>query len=135
MNVLALCRYLILILLSSTEIAFAANHIAWLIHPSAKNSPAIELSTKEGLWRLLGGDRTLLVEMKAPPLKKGYVLNFGDCRIEGVLRHDFVAMVRHKPGREWSPEVFAIWIADPEKKKFRRQPGKGVECRNELYGI
>lgn len=52
-----------------------------------------------------------------------------------MLRHDLVAMVRHKIGREYSHEVSAIWITDPEKKKFRQQSGKGVKCRNESCGV
>ncbi|MBI2746250.1 MAG: hypothetical protein HYX45_11760 [Burkholderiales bacterium] len=129
------CVLLSLALISSAVVAKDQNFVGWLIYPTQAGSPSIELPTERGPWRLLRPDGSLIVEMTQPRLKPGYTFNFGECRIGGVIRHDLVAMVRHVNAREWSKEVEAVWIADPEARHFIAQFGKNIECRNEGYGV
>ncbi|MBI2744211.1 MAG: hypothetical protein HYX45_01385 [Burkholderiales bacterium] len=129
------CVLLSLALISGAVVAKNQNFVGWLIYPTQAGSPSIELPTERGPWRLLRPDGTLLAEMAQPRLKLGYTFNFGECRIGGVIRHDLVAMVRHVNTREWSKEVVTAWIADPKAGRFISLSGRGIECRNEGYGI
>lgn len=124
-----------LALISGAVDAKDQNFVGWLIYPTQAGSPSIELPTERGPWKLLRPDGTLIVVMAQPRLKPGYIFNFGECRIAGVIRHDLVAMVRHVNAREWSKEVEAVWIADPKEGRFIVQSSKDIECRNEGYGV
>src|SRR5262245_36640356 len=90
----------VLVLSVSSSLSFAQqqNFVAWLIYrgqDELKQSPAIELPTRNGPWRFVRRDGSLIAEMPQPALKTGYSYNFGDCRVDGVWRHDLIAMVRH----------------------------------------
>ena len=114
---------------------------AWLIYPQMKgDSPRIEIWANSGVssrfvWRLKASNGSLLTEIPEPTLKKAYSFNQGECRIDGILRWDIVAMVKHEESSEWSKHVEQIWIADPNSRRFIARDGRGVECRNENYGI
>jgi hypothetical protein len=126
---------LALIAYSASTLAKDQSYAGWQIYPGAKGSPTIELPTGQGPWRLLHHDGSLIVEIPQPSLKRGYIFNFGECRIDGVLRQDLIASVRHVATVEWSEDVSEIWIADPKEKRFVRRGGNGVRCRNEGYGV
>jgi hypothetical protein len=111
------------------------NFVAWLIYPQIRGSAVITLPTKNGPWRLVAPDKSLIAEMKQPALKDGYSFNYGNCRVDGVLRQDLIAMVRHAANKQWSRDVSSIWIADPAAKKFVRRDPRGVDCKNERYGV
>jgi hypothetical protein len=125
----------ILVAVSGNAIAQKQDYVGWLIYQGEKQSPAIELPTERGPWRLVHHDGTLIAEMPQPPLKKGYSFNFGECRIDGLSRNDIIAMVRHSKAVEWSKDVAAVWVSDPKAKQFVARRGRGVECRNEGYGV
>jgi hypothetical protein len=126
---------LLLVIVGNSALGQKQSFVGWLIYPSQKHSPAIDLPTEQGPWRLLRHDRSVITEMPQPPLKKGYTFNFGECRVNSTIRHDLIAMVRHSKSREWSKDVAAVWVADPEVGQFVQREGSGVECRNEGYGV
>lgn len=130
-------RLVLLSLFVFTDGALAKNqtYAGWQIYPGAKDSPGIELPTEKGPWRLVSHDGSLIVEIPQPSLKRGYIFNLGEYRIDGVLRQDLIASVRHVVTIEWSADVSELWIADPKKKRFVRRGGNGVRCRNEGYGV
>ncbi len=139
-NIVRLTLLLVLIYVS----AATAQHrpeTAWLIYPQMKgDSPRIEIWATSGgssrfVWRLKASNGSLLAEVPEPTPKKTYSFNQGECRIDGVLRWDIVAMVKHSEKREWSQQVEQVWIADPNNKRFVIRDGRGVECRNESYGV
>jgi len=125
-----------LAVIAGSALAQKQSYGGWLIYPRERPSPIIELPTEKGPWRLLRHDRSLIVEMPQPPLKKGYTWNHGECRIDGVFRHDLIAMVKYSngPGWDWSKDVAALWIADPKAKRFVPHPVRGVECNNQSSG-
>jgi hypothetical protein len=129
------CILLFLVLFSDSTIAKQQNFAGWLIYPEQAQSPGIELPTERGPWRLLRADGSLLAEMHQPRLKPGYTFNFGQCRINGFIRDDMIAMVRHVKVSEWSKDVMTVWIADPKTGRFNVQSGRNIECRNEGYGV
>lgn len=117
----------------------AAQRAAWLIHPGAAESPAVEVSPAPSAgsvtWRLVSRQGEVLAEMAQPPVPAGYSLNLGQCRVAGVLRQDVLAFVRHAPARPWSTQVIALWIADPAGRAFVVAETEGVACLNEGYGV
>jgi hypothetical protein len=126
---------LLLVIVGNSALGQKQSFVGWLIYPSQKQSPAIDLPTEQGPWRLLRHDRSVITEMPQPPLRKGYTFNFGECRVNSTIRHDLIAMVRHSKSREWSKDVAAVWVADAEVGRFVEREGTGVECRNEGYGV
>lgn len=129
------CILLFFVLFSDSSFAKQQNFVEWLIYPAQAESPGIELPTESGPWRLLRADGSLLAEMHQPRLKPGYSFNFGQCRINGFIRDDMIAMVRHVKVREWSKDVITVWIADPKTGRFTVHTGRNIECRNEGYGV
>jgi hypothetical protein len=127
--------FVTLIVASASAFGQKQDYVGWLIYPREMQSPAIELPTEKGPWRLVRHDRSLIVEKPQPPLKKGYEFNFGGCRVNGALRNDLIAMVRHSKAVEWSKDVAMVWIADPKVGQFVERTGQGVACRNEGYGV
>jgi hypothetical protein len=114
---------------------------AWLIYPEmATESPRIEIWKKAEsptgvVWRLTMPDGSTLAELDEPKPKPGYSYSQGDCRIDGNPRSDIVAMVKHSKAKEWSRQVERVWVADPKRKQFIPRVARGVECRNESYGV
>jgi hypothetical protein len=125
----------LLVLVAGHALAQNRSFVGWLIYPGQKQSPAIDLPTQQGPWRLVRHDRSLIAEMPQPPLRNGYTFNFGECRVSGAVRHDLIAMVRHSKAREWSNDVAAVWVAEPNAGQFMARKIEGIECRNEGYGV
>lgn len=109
----------------------------WLIYPEKDASPTIKEMHcgKEKTFRLVTSGDILLATMPVPELPAGYEFNHGECRLDGVIRNDIIAMVRHKDDGEWSTDILKAWIADPVAKEFRPFPVKGIICLNIGYGI
>ena len=115
-------------------------YAAWLLDASRTDGPSMQVwreseTSTVYTWRLVAGDGTLLAHKDQPRIPKGYTLNFGECRIAGKLRHDVLAIVRHRPKREWSADVRAVWVASPGQRAFVRRSKQGVTCRDEGFGI
>jgi hypothetical protein len=135
---------LALIIISAlvAEVCFAQPKpfVAWLVSPADSNGASIEvwptLNNKRAfVWRLLSSGGTLLAEMKQPALPSGYTVNYGECKINGVLRQDVIAIVRHAEQREWSSDLRGFWFADEKARAFIKAQPKQVQCRNEGYGV
>jgi hypothetical protein len=114
-------------------------HAAWLIQPTELASPAVEVwrseTTNRLVWRLVSSDGKVLAEMPQPTVPRGFTVNFGQCKLEGMLRDDVLVIVRHKSGQEWSSAVKGVWLAEPRTKAFVALGSQNVECRNESYGV
>lgn len=123
----------------SQVLATTKPETAWLIYPSKKESPAVEIwraktKANEFVWRLLSHDGRIIAKMKEPHTPKAYAFNYGQCRVNGILRDDILAIVKHNESIEWSLDVQDAWLADPKAEAFIRVPAKGIECLNEGYG-
>jgi hypothetical protein len=72
-----------------------------------------------------------------PPLANNQELNF-DCRVvpENVARKIF-AVVRPNPKqqREWWRDIVQAWAISLNTGLIERLPVKGIECRNESWGL
>lgn len=128
------------LLLSTSVTAHPEADVAWLIFPQVRPSAAVEVkasrpNSHERVWRLISADRKILAEMPQPSIPAGYGINYGECKIDGVLRHDILAFVKHRQNLEWSRNVRRLWQADPVAGKFRPVTSSNVECRNEGYGV
>ena len=112
---------------------------AWLIYPGVPESPAIDGSSKmpsdNVTWRLKSRQGKVSVEKTQPRVPTGYAINFGQCKVDGEIRDDLLAFVRHAPGRQWSTQLSSLWIADPARRSFRVAKTEGVTCLNEGYGV
>jgi hypothetical protein len=112
---------------------------AWLIDPASNNGIAIEIlddpAMKEGIWRLVTREGMELTRLAGAKVPKGYSLNLGQCQIDGTLRHDFVAIVKHSSRNQWSSNVYSAWKADPNAKLFAPMETKGMVCLNEGFGL
>lgn len=87
------------------------------------------------VWRLVSSRGVLLAEMEQPVVPSGYTVNYGECKVNGVLRQDVIAIVRHTQRREWSSDLRGFWFADGKAKAFIKAQPKQVMCRNEGYGV
>lgn len=115
-------------------------YAAWLLHDRRADGPSVQVWRESETstvyhWRLIAGDGALLARMDHPRIPMGYTLNFGECRIAGKLRQDVLAIVRHRPKREWSADVRAVCVASPRQLAFVRRSPQGVTCRDEGFGI
>jgi hypothetical protein len=113
---------------------------AWLVDPSRSGGASIEVrpdpeNPNNYTWRLVAGDGALLATMKQPDVARGLTVNFGQCKISGLLRHDVLALVKHRKGKEWSEDVRSVWVADPSARAFVPHNPKRVACRNEGHGV
>ncbi|MDR2000160.1 MAG: hypothetical protein LBP94_01315 [Zoogloeaceae bacterium] len=129
---------LLMTALSSSVTAQEKPFVAWLpnlnrpeLSIEVWSDPAAQTSF---IWRLVSGSN-VLTEMKQPPLPDGFVVNFGECKIDGVLRNDVLAIVKHSQGIEWSENIHQLWVANVETKSFVLHTSKGTICRSEDYGI
>lgn len=109
----------------------------WLIYPEKENSPVVQEIDcgEEKLFRIVDYSGKTIASMPVPRLPKGYELNHGECQLDGVIRNDIVAIVRHSSEKEISYDVLNAWVADPETKSFRPISVKGLSCFNTGYGI
>lgn len=131
---------LIVALVEGACFAQSKPFLSWLISPADSNSANVEiwptLTDEQGfVWRLISSDGTLLAEMKRPALPSGYTFNYGDCKVNGVLRQDVIAIARHAKHREWSSDLRGFWFIDAKAKAFIKALPKQVQCRNEGYGV
>ncbi|WP_127478453.1 hypothetical protein [Sulfurivermis fontis] len=114
--------------------------VIWLVTPAESSSASVEVWPAPGdrqsfVWRLVSAGGTILAEMKQPVVPPGYSVNYGDCKVNGVLRHDVIAFVRHAESREWSSDIHSFWFVDAKAKAFTKSRPKQVTCRNEGYGV
>ena len=126
----------------ATQACFAQSmpYVSWLIDPGESSSAKIEVwpaptPIKNYVWRLLSSDGVILAEMPQPDIPSGYTVNYGECNIDGVLRHNVIAIVRHTEKREWSKDVLSMWLANAEAKSFAKGSTHQATCRNERYGV
>ena len=87
------------------------------------------------LWVLWARSGMLLATMPVPDLQAGYKYNYGECKVDSVLRNDIIAAVKHRSNMEWSTDVALVWVIDPNKASFVPIPSRGVICRNDGYGV
>lgn len=110
---------------------------AWLIYPDKETSPVVRemhcLKNKE--FRLADSSGKTIASMPLPELRPGYEFSRGECRLNGIIRHDIIAVVKHGEDTEWSVDVINAWVADPLAKAFVPMPVKGLACLNIGYGI
>ena len=140
---ISIARITLLVALIHVSAAIAQNRpkAAWLIYPQMRgDSPRIEIWATPGrpsafVWRLKASNGLLLAELAEPTPKETYSFSQGECRIDGVLRWDIIAMVKHSENKEWSQQVEQVWIADPINKRSVVRDGRNVECLNEGYGV
>ncbi|WP_395668973.1 hypothetical protein [Rhodoferax sp.] len=135
-----LTNTLIFALMAGTCFAQAKPFASWLISPGETKSAAVEVwpetsGEKQSFWRLVSSSGTILAEMKQPMVPSGYTLNYGECKVSGVLRYDTIAIVRHSSQKEWSSDLRGVWIPDENAKSFVKAQSKLVKCRNESYGV
>jgi hypothetical protein len=128
------------IVLSSSAVAQAKPFAGWLLDPSRSGGASIEVwpdpaNPRKFTWRLVAPDRALVAEMPQPDVPRGLTVNFGQCKVSGVLRQDVLAFVKHRKRQEWSHDVRRVWVADLDAKAFVPHDPKGVACRNEGYGV
>lgn len=137
-------RRLVLILITAlvAGVGFAQPKpfVAWLVSPAESSSASVEVwpAPRDRLlfvWRLVSAHGTMLAEMKQPVVPSGYTVNYGECKVNGVLRQDVIAFVRHTERREWSSDIRDFWFADTKAKAFIKARPKRVTCRNEGYGV
>ena len=127
---------IVLALLLAGQFANAAERTAWLIYPGVAESPSIEMLPEQpGTWRLKSRRGQVLAAMTQPALPSGHTVNYGQCKVAGLLRDDVLAFVRHEPGAKWSTNVFKLWIANPATRAFEVAKTEGVSCLNEGYGV
>lgn len=112
----------------------------WLLNPSRPGGASIEVwadpaNPKNFTWRLVAAGGALLAEMKQPDVPRGLTVNLGQCKVSGLLRQDVLALVKHRKGEEWSPDVRSVWVADPDARAFVPHNPRGVACHNEGYGV
>ncbi|MEK8051463.1 hypothetical protein AACH10_14515 [Ideonella sp. DXS22W] len=126
-------------LMSAASIAETKPWANWLIRREAGDGWSVEITndsrTGSGHWRLLDAASTEVARLAAPPLPKGHDLNLGQCKINGQLRDDVIAIVQHRKGVEWSRSVAKAWIADPKARAFSPTPTQAITCRNEGVGL
>lgn len=110
---------------------------AWLIYPDKEASPVVRemhcLKNKE--FRLADPSGKIIASMPLPEIRAGYEFSRGECRLNGIIRNDVIAVVRHGEGSEWSVDVLKAWVADPVARAFVPLPVKGLACLNIGYGI
>jgi hypothetical protein len=128
------------VLTTSSVVAQQKPETAWLIYPDQQNSPALEIWARPSLkqefvWRLVTHEHTVLAEMREPPLPMGFSFNQGQCKIEGKLRHDVIAMVKHSEAEQWSKHISRVWVANPLIKSFATIRTRRVVCLNEGWGV
>ena len=108
----------------------------WTIYLDREDSPILEEEHcgSQRKWVLRSHTGVLVDQMTVPELPKGSEVNYGDCRINGVLRRDLIAIVKHSPRMEWSRKVRRVWMVSAQQKIMEASTA-GVECRNEGYGV
>lgn len=112
--------------------------VAWLIEPQRSDSASVEVwDAPDGgrTWRIVESSGVVLAQMKQPEVRPGYVFNWGGCRRGADSKHDVIAVVRHEENQEWSTDIAAVWLADASNHRFVPLDPRGMECRNEGYGV
>jgi len=125
---------------AAVVMAQAKPFAAWALRPKQAAGYSVEVwrnanDRQRFAWRLVAPDGNVVAAMPQPVVPPGYVVNHGECRVAGVLRHDVLALVKHRSKVEWSGDIRAVWIASPEAKAFSPRSPAGVVCRNEGYGV
>ena len=136
-------RALVLIVTAEISLGVTAQDkpfAAWVLDPTKSSGTSIEVwpdqeNPKTFAWRIVAPNGDLLATMKQPEVPRGLAVNFGQCKVAGVLRDDIFALVKHHKAKEWSLDVRSGWVADPGVKAFVPRIPKGVVCRNEGYGV
>lgn len=114
---------------------------AWLAFPEKKATPLIQEVDCGGkkLFRLKSHEGSTIAEMPFPEIPQGFEINRGDCRLDGKLRYDIIAVVKHRNDTEISKNIHKAWIADPVSCSFRpvdeKKEIKKLECINIGYGL
>lgn len=128
---------IIAVFLTGAALAQPKPFVSWLISPSNSTSAAVEIwpDGKSFVWRLVSSHGETLVEMKQPVTPRGYTINYGECKVNGVFRQDVIAIVRHIENREWSKDIHSLWFPDAKAKSFIKGDPRQATCRNEDYGI
>jgi hypothetical protein len=71
----------------------------------------------------------------APVAKEGYDLQLGACRVDGEMRGDIVALVRHSEEQEYSSDIAWKKSHDAKSGKFADIDRGRVDCVNPGYGL
>jgi hypothetical protein len=111
--------------------------VGWLLYQNDAHSPiAKELRCNgERFFVLEGRNGEVIARMMAPVLPNGFSFNYGRCKVNGVLRDDVIASVRHRQKQEWSRSISRVWLLDPKPPGFKVVKPAQIECRNEGYGV
>ena len=128
---------LIAAIIASSVFAQPKPFVSWLISPKDPTSAGVEVwpNGKSFIWRLISPRGEILAEMKQPAIPAGHTVNYGECIVNGEIRQDVIAIVRHFDRREWSNDIHSLWFADANARAFIKGDSRQVKCRNEDYGI
>jgi hypothetical protein len=111
-------------------------HLQWLIYTDVpKNYWLTEqhcADTKR--WVIATRQHNIIARLPVPALPAGSRFNYGQCELNGALRNDVIAIVRHNKEIEWSSDVSHAWLVDPLAKAIKPIPTTGLSCRYEGYG-
>jgi hypothetical protein len=97
-------------------------HLQWLIYTDVPKN----------YW--LTEQHNIIARLPVPALPAGSRFNYGQCELNGALRNDVIAIVRHNKEIEWSSDVSHAWLVDPLAKAIKPIPTTGLSCRYEGYG-
>jgi hypothetical protein len=70
-----------------------------------------------------------------PLLKKGQMIAFGTCHLDGKPDSRVVAIVDYMSDEQWLDHFEAAWAYDYSKDAFEPVPTDTLQCRNWRYGL